>query len=93
MDWREFFESDEYAAYRQRLAEEIGAYAFMYVSHSHHQAEAAVLLKGGLDMAYKILNIPVNSTTDPKQKERYQAAIRRDMARVAEFIVKERMQA
>ena len=93
MDWHEFYESDEYAEYRKKLVEEIGAVVFGLVVHSNRHSDSATMLKGALDLAYKILNIPVKSTTDPKQQEKYQDIIRQDMARVAEFIIKERMQA
>ena len=34
MDWREFYESDEFRAYRLKVVEEIGCYTFGMVSHA-----------------------------------------------------------
>ena len=43
-------------------------------------------------MAYKIIGLPLKSTTDTKQQARYQDMISEDMARVAELIMQKRMQ-
>ena len=92
MDWREFYESDEFKAYRLKVVEEIGCYTFGMVSHAAYKTESGALLKGALDMAYKILNLPLKSTSDQKQQARYQEMIQQDMAKVAELIVSKRMQ-
>lgn len=92
MDWREFFESDEFSAYRLKVVEEIGNYTYGMVSHAAYKTESGALLKGALDMAYKILSLPLKSTADTKQQARYQDMMQQDMARVAELIVQKRMQ-
>ena len=92
MDWREFYESDEYAAYRQKLVEEVGTYTYSMVSLLCQKPESAQILKGALDMAYKIIGMPGRSTNDAKQQARYQEMAQQDMARIAELIVTKRMQ-
>ena len=92
MDWREFYESDEFRAYRLKVVEEIGCYTYGMVSHAAYKTESGTILKGALDMAYKIIGLPLKSTTDTKQQARYQDMISEDMARVAELIMQKRMQ-
>jgi hypothetical protein len=91
VDWREFYESDEFRAYRLKVVEEIGTYTYGMVSHAAYKTESGALLKGALDMAYKIIQLPLKSTNDPKQQARYQDMIQQDMARVAELIIGKRM--
>ena len=91
MDWREFYESDEYAAYRLKLVEEVGNYTYSMVSLLCQKPESAQILKGALDMAYKIIGMPGRSTNDAKQQARYQEMAQHDMARIAELIVTKRM--
>lgn len=91
MDWREFYESDEFSAYRQRMIDEIANYTYMMLFQSAGKTESLLMIRGALDMVYKIMQLPSRSTTDAKQQEKYHAMVHRDMVQISNKLVEKRV--
>ena len=92
MDWKEFFADEGFSAYRQQLTTLIGRHVYGLVMHMSHKPTDAPELKGALDLAHKIVNMPSTLTNDPKTAAVYQDMAQRDLAAIAGAMVHRRFE-
>jgi hypothetical protein len=92
VDWAEFFDNDEFASYRKLQVEAVAKHVYGLVNHISHKPEDARELKGAMDMAHKILNLPQTTTKDTAQLTKYALDLQQDMAGIAAGLVIKRFE-
>ena len=91
-DWAEFYDDEDFAAYRREQVAVVARHVYGLVNHISHRPEDARELKGALDMAHKIMSLPQLSTRDEKLQLKYAEMLKEDMAGIAAGLVQRRFE-
>jgi len=92
MDWAEFYNDEGFIAYRKQLVSVVAKHIYGLLTHISHKPEDAREIKGALDLAYKILEMPMASTKDSKQTAQYAEMLQQDLAGIAAGLVQRRFE-